>query len=196
MVGGSRVDRDACLSAGDQARGRIRSGDALRPRRRERGTEGVHAGVCGRKRVVGRQGGLGVGAGEVDRAGVARGGVAVGVAGHDRDIARCPCDDRRREAGEHQATGSCRVDDDAGLRAGDGAGGRIGSGQRLAPGGFERDAKGMHAGIGRHESVIGRQGRLAIAAREMHRAGVAGGSVAVEILGLDRHGAGHSRAGG
>ncbi len=46
----------------------------------------MDAGIGTLERVVGREHRLGVGAGEVDRAGVSRGGVAVGVEGGDRQV--------------------------------------------------------------------------------------------------------------
>ena len=74
------IDRDARLRAGDAAGRRVRGGQRLRAGRIERGAEGMHAGVGGGEGVVAGQRGAAVGAGEVDRADVAGGHVAVGVA--------------------------------------------------------------------------------------------------------------------
>ena len=56
--------------------------------------------VGGREGVVRRQDGRGIGAGEVDGAGVAGGGVAVGVLGGDRDVVGDTRDGRARETGD------------------------------------------------------------------------------------------------
>ena len=60
------------------------------PGRLERDREGMRARVAGGEGVVGRQDGLAVAAGEVDRAGVAGGHVAVGVVGGDGDVWAAP----------------------------------------------------------------------------------------------------------
>src|SRR5207302_1225952 len=99
------------------------------------------------ERIVRRQGGLTIRAGEVDLAGITRSGVPVGIPGRDRDSAGHTRGDERWEAGDDQATGGCRLDGNAGLRTGNGAGGGVGGGQRLAAGGLERGTKGTHAGI-------------------------------------------------
>ena len=84
--------------------------------------EGVLAGVAAGEGVVGRQAGLGVAAGEVDRAGVAGGDVAVGVMGGDGDVVGRPRRGRARGSRETVSVlAAGRVDRDV-LGAGDGAG--------------------------------------------------------------------------
>ena len=88
--GRARSDDDAALEAGDGARHRVTSSDCLSAGALEGDAEGVRPGVGSGELVVGRQDGVGVGRGEVDRAQIAGGDVAVGVFGRDGDDARHP----------------------------------------------------------------------------------------------------------
>src|SRR5439155_14891114 len=76
----------------------------------------------------------------------------------------------RGKAGNDQAAGGRWVDRDAILAAGDRARNRVGGGQRLAARCLESSAESVDASVGGHESVVGRQGGLAVAAAEAHRA--------------------------
>src|SRR5207245_1566812 len=86
-----------------------------------------------------------------------------------------------------------RVDDDTALAAGDRARARVGGGERAAARGLEGGAEAMDASVGGDERVVGRQGGLAVAAAEAHGAEIAGGGVAVSILGGDGDVAGRPR---
>src|SRR5207247_5687404 len=81
--GGGVTDRDRARGAGDGAGDGIGAGDGLAARRLEADAVGerVNAGIAADERVVGWQGRLPVAAGEVNDAGVAGVGVAVGVQG-------------------------------------------------------------------------------------------------------------------
>ena len=120
--GRRRVDGDACLGAGNAAGRRVRRGQRLAASGFEGGAEVVLAGVRGGERVVRRQYGLRIGAGEVDRARVANRGVAEWILGDDRNIVGYSGGGGRREAGNDQATGGGGVDRDGRLRAGNAAG--------------------------------------------------------------------------
>src|SRR5438094_565334 len=99
----------------------------------EGGDEVVETEVAAGESVVARQHGLSVAAREVNRAGVARRQIAVAILGGEGEVASYPRRRRRREPGNDQAASGCGVDDDTCLRAGDGAGDRVGGSQRLAP---------------------------------------------------------------
>src|SRR5439155_10971228 len=60
-------------------------------------------------------------------------------------------------------------------------GDRVGGGHRLAPRRLQRDAEGVRAVVGRGERVVGREGRLAVGAREVGRSAVAGRGVAERV---------------
>src|SRR5205823_6289351 len=79
-----------------------------------------------------------------------------------------------------------RVDDNAGLAAGDAAVGRIGSHDRLRAGSFQCGAEGVHASIACREGVVGRQNGLAVGTGEVDGTRITGGGVAVGVFG--RHG--------
>src|SRR5438105_15585409 len=81
----------------------------------------MDAGVTGHEGIVRGQDRLAVGAGELDRAEVAGGGVVEGVLGGKREAVRGAGGDRARVAGEDEGRRARGVDVDAG-RAG-GAGG-------------------------------------------------------------------------
>src|SRR5207248_154615 len=135
---GRRGDGDVRLRAGDRGGDGVGGRQAPGAGRLERGAEGVDAGVGGDERVVGRQGGLRVRAAEADRAGVAGGGVAEGVAGGHRDVVGHAGRGRRRVAADHERTRRGRVDGDARLRAGDVGRQRVRGGDGPAAGGLER----------------------------------------------------------
>ena len=90
------------------------------------------------------------------------------------------------EAGDGQRRGRGGLDDDAGLGAGDGSTFEVSVAvDDLGAGRLERGREGVRAGIGGGERVVGRQAGLGVAAGECDRAGVAGGDVAVRIVGGD-----------
>ena len=74
-----------------------------------------------------------------------------------------------------------RVDGDAGLRAGDAPGDRVGRGNRSAARRLECDAEGVRPLVADGKRVVGGENRLEIAAGKVHDAGVAGGDVTVGI---------------
>ena len=86
-----RVDGDAGLGAGDARGDGVGRGDRSAARGLERHAEGARALVADGERVVGRQHGRRVAAGEVHGAGVAGGDVTVGIARGDPEGDRvCP----------------------------------------------------------------------------------------------------------
>src|SRR5206468_1665094 len=100
---------------------------------------------------------------------------------------------RAGRGGDAEVRGCGGVDGDRVARAGDGTVGRVGGGDRLAAGGLERAAERAGAA---GERAVGGQDGLAIAAREVHRAEVAGGRVVELVLGRDREAEGGPGRGG
>ena len=124
--------------------------------------------------VVRRQGGRGVAAGELDRAGVTGRHVAVGILRGDREGLRHARGRGRGKAGEDELAGGGRADADPGERAGDGGRRRIRRGDRLAAGGLERDRERVRSVVGRGEGKVRRQAGLDVGAGELDRAQIAG----------------------
>src|SRR5262249_43168596 len=89
-----------------------------------------------------------------------------------------------------------RFDGDPRLRSGKRAIDRVGDGDRLRTGRAQRGAESADAVVAWLESVVAREGRLAVAAGEADGAAVAGGGVAEFILRGDGEGAGHTRRAG
>src|SRR5439155_300967 len=145
--------------------------------RLESSAEGVLAAVHARESVVRRQDGLSVAAGEVNRAGVARRQIAVGILGGEGEVASYPRRRRRREPGNDQAASGRGVDGGTSLRAGDGICDRVSGGQGLAAGGLERGAEGVLASVRNHEHIVGRQKGLRVGAGEMDCAPITVGSI-------------------
>src|SRR5207302_369498 len=128
---------------------------------------------------------LAVAASEVDDAGVAVGGVVVGIQGGDGD-AEGAAGRAGGGGGEGVRVGRGGGGVDRGI-PGNRAGDRVGGGDGFAAGGFESDrvGEGVHPGIPAGEGVIARQHGLAVAASEIHGAGVGGGGVVVRVEGRD-----------
>src|SRR5262249_56611058 len=78
-----------------------------------------------------------------------------------------------------------RVLDQHGNRAEEARVQRVGNRERLLPQPAEGHLEGMRAAVRRREGVIGGQGGLVVAAGEVDGAGVAGGDVAVGVVGPD-----------
>src|SRR4029077_4248556 len=138
--------------AGNRRIGRVRGRYSLVAGGPERGDEVAAAVAQG---AVGRQGSLTVAAREVNRAGVARGGVVELVLSRD--------DESEVQAGRgggrsEDGKVSCRrgIDQNAVAR-GDGRNGGIRGCNGLAAGGYERD---IEAGGAVAQSAVGRQSRL------------------------------------
>src|SRR5262249_27864591 len=122
VAGRGGADRDRAAGAGDRGGDRVGDRQRLAARRLERHEvrEGVGAVVAGGEGVVRRQRGLAVAAGEVDRARVAAGRVAVLVEGVERDAERRAGRGGGRGGGEGEALGCPGVDN---LAEGTGGGG-------------------------------------------------------------------------
>src|SRR5207247_5126390 len=98
----------------------------------------------------------------------------------------------RREAGNDETACGCRVNSNACLRAGNAGVERIDDGERLAAGDLEGGAKSVLPCVQGRESIVSRQDRLAVAAREVDRACVTGRYVAVAVFGGDGEGTGYT----
>ena len=97
-----RIDDDSSLGTGDRRGHCVRRRDRSCARSLQRGAERVHAGITAGERVVGRQHGLSVAAGEMRRAGIASGSVAKRVPSCDCEIVRCSRRHRTRMTGNHK----------------------------------------------------------------------------------------------
>ena len=91
----------------------------------------------------------------------------------------------RRDRRGGQVERGSRSDADPRLGGGE-LRGRVRDGDRLRAGGRERDGERMRARWPTWERVVGRQGRLGVAAAEVHGAGISGRHVAVGIFRGDR----------
>src|SRR5207237_7319367 len=91
--------------------------------------------------------------------------------------------------------GGRRIDGDAGRRAVDRAGDRVGRGDRPASGRLQRVRVRERVGavVAAHEGVVRGERRLAVGAREVDRARVAGRSVVRDVEGGDGDGRGAAR---
>ena len=138
-------------------RGRVGGRHRLVAGRLERDAERARAAGQGR---VGRQAGLAVGAGQVDRAGIGRCGVVELVLGRHRDGHGRTRRDAARGGADHEVGGGRGADRDGVAGAGDRRRGRVGGRHRLVARCLERDAeRARTAGQGR----VGRQAGLAVA---------------------------------
>src|SRR5262249_36430712 len=134
---GDREDVDDGLPTGGRGVG-VGGGHGLGAGRSQCDGEGVGTPVGGRERGVRRQRGRGVAAGEVNRARVAGGQVAVGVAGGHGDAPRGAAVHPAFEAGDGEAAGGGRGDGQVGRGEGERRG--VPDRERLIAGRLERDA--------------------------------------------------------
>src|SRR5205807_2526939 len=125
---------DARLRGGEGGGGCGGGGQGLGTGCLEGGGESVGAVVTAREGIIGGQDGLGIRTGEVDRASIADGLVAVGVPDRDRKGARGASRDGRGETAHAQSAGCRRIDCDARLRGGEGWRDYIGGSQGLSAG--------------------------------------------------------------
>src|SRR5205823_6283063 len=127
VVGGGGTDGDGPAGAGDRTVGGVSDRQRLLARRPQGGDERAHALVHGR---IDGQGGLGVAAGEVEGAVIARGVVVELVLGGDREdkagASAAGGGRADREVREHGGG-----DGDGGAGAGDGTVGGVGGRHRL-----------------------------------------------------------------
>ena len=144
--------------------------------------EGVDAVVAADEGVVGGQGRAGAAAGEVDGAGVARRGVAVGVLGGDGDRER-RAGGRACGRGDGQRCWGCCGDRDRAAGAGDRGRHRVRRGDGAVTGLRQRDAvaEGVDAVVAADERVVRWEGRAGATTGEVHDAGVAGRGVPERI---------------
>ena len=143
---------------------RVGRGDRLGAGGDERHGEGVRSRVGRGEGVGGGQDGLGVGAGEVDRAGVSGGHVAVRVMDGHGDVVRHARGVGRGETGDGERAGRGGLDRDARLARREARRGAVLGGDRLGAGGVERHGEGVRPRVGRGEGVAGGQDGLAVAA--------------------------------
>src|SRR5207244_1460419 len=135
---------------------------------------------------------------EVRRAGITGGRVVELVLGRHREAEGAA---RRGGArrGDREVRDRGGAERDAVAGAGDRRVGRVGGRDGLAAGRLERGAEAVDAVVAaaaRGEGGIARQHGLAVAAREVHRARVAGRRVVELVQGRDREAEGAARRGG
>ena len=106
----------------------------------------MQAGIANDEGVIPGQDRFSVGATERHRAGIARGGVAEGVLGSDREVMRNAGRGRSWISADDQGTGGGRVDRDAVVCFFGGRRG-VGGGDRLDSGRFQGGAEGMRPAI-------------------------------------------------
>ena len=153
----------------------------------------MDAGIASDERVVARQHGLPVAAGEVHGAAVAGGNIAIRVLGCDREAVARAGGRRRREAGNGERLGGRGADRDARLRPCNRGLDGIRRGQGLGGGSLERRAKSVHAVVAAGEGIGGGQGGIPVGAAELDRTQVTASRVAIGIF--RGHGKGVSNAG-
>src|SRR5262249_38230598 len=154
MVGRRGADDDGVAGAGNGGGHRVGGGYRLAAGGRQGDAKGAGAVA---QRGVARQGGVGVGAGEVDRTGVAGVHVVVGVErGHGHVETRARGGRARGRDAEVVRRGGADPNGAAG--AGDGTRRRVRGGDRLVAGRLEREAvgEGVGAVVTRGERVVRR----------------------------------------
>src|SRR5439155_1631245 len=130
--GGGRVDGDRGLAAGDRGRHRVGGGDRDRKSVDEGRSGGGGGGVicedCAGEGVVGGEGSMVVGGGELTGRPLGWGSVVGFIVRGDRERVADTGGGRVGEAGDDEARGGGRVDGDRGLAAGDRGRHRVGGG--------------------------------------------------------------------